>query len=642
MSQEYLYKNNIGIMLSEEVVNNVLSGKQKIIINSSQYKNILDRPIYLLSDNKCYGVILLNNSDKISVSKFNELSEKHCLTEEQRKKWWPDKQVLFSYNISKIIDKFNEPIGIENCSNVFGNFVVKDFNLINNNELSEKELNEYFNILENTDISEIKVNSSELSESIKEMNFQYYEFENIYYAVEHMFDKGSSFIVEQDYDGLPCTLIKRSEQCALYAYNKRDITLLFPELISQYKKLSNNDFALDCRIVVPDKSKIELKELIEKETKYEEQDVKLYIVDCLFYNLDVRNLDYRDRKQILQSLSYSKNIYETPYLFVDNSSDVLSGYEIMNMVNSNVIIKSNNNNDVYKINEMSESSITNHDFFSKQSGPMMYYLGFISCDGYVDMKTNRVEIHISKDDSEIIRNLQKLLGDNRKITNGFLKFKSQEMVKDLSKYDMDKLKPQRKTFNKIPEQYKWDFIRGCFDADGTISESKLQFDSGNRPMVKWMYEQLKKIGGEDVKYFDYDSTSKCTVNTEAVKRVHSKIYSGSGPSLQRKKAALQDKSQSEGFLNSKELEGETVTTSVEPVLGKKIIKKPIKTCNTEMAQKDEVIDSYKIDESSYLYFLKKGKEFIVKTEIDNEIIEFYRFEDEDKAELIFNKIKGEK
>ena len=172
-----------------------------------------------------------------------------------------------------------------------------------------------------------------------------------------------------------------------------------------------------------------------------------------------------------------------------------------------------------------------------------------------------------------------------------------------------------------------------------MSKEKIQFDSGNREMVKWMYNQLKKVGGEHVKYYEYESTSKCTVYKKAIKRVHSKIYSGSGPSLQRKKNYLQDKSQIDDK-DSKILEGETTTSStgIASIQGKTFIKKnPIKT-QAIMQGSEDVIDSRKKD-SLLVYLLKKNNKFFVKTEKDGVILEFYVFDNEEDALQMFNKIK---
>jgi len=572
---QYLSKINQGIVLSEEVIENILNKKQMLIVNSSLYRGIINKPIYVINNNKCYGIVNLKCSDKITIEEFGKMKDKHCLTDEHRKKWWPNKKILFTYSVDKVLSKFDKPRCIESSSKA-GDFVVKDFTF-SEGELSEKNLQDCYNIIENIDniesssttISVNQLSDSELKKVTMELGFQYYNFENIYEAVEHMFVSGSEFVVEQDHEGVECTLIKRADTCSLYSYKKRDMSSFFPDIINQAKRMSDRDFALDCRISIENKTVKEVKKMIDDEVVYENDDVKLNVVDCLFYDLDVRNLEYRERKQLLKSMTYTESIYETPYLFVDNSADAMQSFNVMRMVNDNVVIKNNDEHKAYKISTMSESAITNHDFFAKQSGPMMYYLGFLCSDGHVDTKTNRVEIHISKDDSEIIKSFQKLLGDKRNITNGFLKFKSKKMVEDLAKYDMSKLKPQRRTQEKIPSQYKWDFIRGAFDADGTISKEKLQFDSGNRTMVKWMYNQLKTIGGEHVKYYEYDSTSKCTVYEKAVKRVHSKIYSGSGPSLQRKKSYLQDKSMSEGVTKENDGETTTLTSGVSSIQGKK-------------------------------------------------------------------------
>jgi hypothetical protein len=622
MITQNLSKTNVGIVLSNNVIDNVFKKKNTSIINSYKYTNLSNLPIYVTDNNYAYGIIELSNPEKISLEEFVLKKDKHNLTTEQVKKWWPNKQVLFSYDIKNIFKTFMSPVKIKNNKGVIGNFILKDFDLDEEVILTQEEIDKCYNVLQ--DVSEDNKHVSiNIENSAK--SFTYHNFESIYDAVEHMFFNGSSFIVEQDYPGICCTLIKHGEKSTLYSDKKKDISSLFPKVMEKVKNISEKDYAIDCRLCIQHKNKDFLKEIIEKNEKYKEDDIKLYVVDCLYYNNDTVTSDYRDRKQILQTFLYNDKVYETPYLYVENLTDVVHGYNIMKMVNDNVVVVNNSENKKYTISEeLSESSITNHDFFSKESGPMMYYLGFISCDGHVDNSTNRVEIHIAKEDSEIIKNLQKLLGDTRDISNGFLKFKSVEMVKDLTKYDITKLKPQRRTFNKIPEKYKWDFIRGSFDADGTISKEKLQFDSGNREMVKWMYEQLKKVGGEDVKYYEYDSTSKCTVYEKAVSIVHSKIYSGSGPSLQRKKNYLHNKS---------EMSEETTTSDIGKVQGVKIKKKILKPA--------QLLQEHKKDNLCVQLKMSEDK-FYVESFINHELSEHYCFDDnKKKAEKVFEEIKNE-
>ena len=447
MKSEYLSKSNLGILLSNEVISSVFDKKQQLIINASMYKSIINRPIYVINDDKCYGVIELSTPSKITIDEFDSLEDKHNISKEQKNKWWPNKQILFSYKIINVVSKFDKPKLIKQGYKTSYNFVVNSFEFKEGSLFSKNELSECYRLLESIkkeDAQIIKIPKCEA-----ELNYSFVTFENIYEAVEHMFVNGSSFIVEQEYSGVDCTLIKSNDNCYLYSYKKRDISSLFPQIIEQGKIMSGRDYALDCRISIKSKSNEEVKQLIDTDTIYNESDVQLHVIDCLVYDADVRDLEYRDRKQILQGMSYSKNIYETPFLYVEDCNETVHGYNIMNMSDNNVIIKSNNKTNAYIINqELSESSIGNHSFFATQSGPMMYYVGFLSCDGYVDNKTNRIEIHISKEDGEIIRNFQKLIKDNRKITNGFLKFKSVEMVKDLAKYGMDVLKPKRRTFDR--------------------------------------------------------------------------------------------------------------------------------------------------------------------------------------------------
>ena len=87
----------------------IYSGEQTLILLSKLYKNKIGKLLYLLEGNSlCYGIIKLNLPYKIRQDEFNELSEKHKVLAEERKKWWPTKEVLYAYKFD-IIKLFDEP-----------------------------------------------------------------------------------------------------------------------------------------------------------------------------------------------------------------------------------------------------------------------------------------------------------------------------------------------------------------------------------------------------------------------------------------------------------------------------------------------------------------------------------------------------
>lgn len=86
----------------------IYNNEKKLIVKSRNYKNMLNRPLYLLDNEFCYGIIKLTNVKKIDLKGFEELREKHKITEEERKEWWDDKKEFYAYEF-EWVEHFPEP-----------------------------------------------------------------------------------------------------------------------------------------------------------------------------------------------------------------------------------------------------------------------------------------------------------------------------------------------------------------------------------------------------------------------------------------------------------------------------------------------------------------------------------------------------
>lgn len=100
--------NQWGLYLTPPHGELIWEGKKNIIIKSIRLSSHLDEPLYLLSGKYCYGIIKLGKPRQINLGEFKELSSKHCITDAERKKWWPNKEILYLYPIS-IIRRWNPP-----------------------------------------------------------------------------------------------------------------------------------------------------------------------------------------------------------------------------------------------------------------------------------------------------------------------------------------------------------------------------------------------------------------------------------------------------------------------------------------------------------------------------------------------------
>lgn len=86
----------------------IWEGKKKLIIKSVNFEKMTMKPLYLVSDNKVYGIIKLRKAEKIKLEEFDDLKKKHLISEKEREKWWEDKETLFSYKFN-ILEKFKVP-----------------------------------------------------------------------------------------------------------------------------------------------------------------------------------------------------------------------------------------------------------------------------------------------------------------------------------------------------------------------------------------------------------------------------------------------------------------------------------------------------------------------------------------------------
>lgn len=121
----------------------------------------------------------------------------------------------------------------------------------------------------------------------------------------------------------------------------------------------------------------------------------------------------------------------------------------------------------------------NDNYFKHQNSEMAYILGFIAADGSVSKKENGIFINLHQKDSEILERIKNATNSTRPISYYTKKSTGQELCKfsvwsyewkqDLSKYGI----VPAKTFILEPplfldSKYYKDYIRGYFDADGSV------------------------------------------------------------------------------------------------------------------------------------------------------------------------------
>ncbi len=151
-----------------------------------------------------------------------------------------------------------------------------------------------------------------------------------------------------------------------------------------------------------------------------------------------------------------------------------------------------------------------YDFFRKWSPEMAYLLGYITADGCVIKRRDRINsyvLNITSKDKKHLFKIRNVLNSNHPISQ---KYNSQGLAysqiqicnKDICKDLMVLGIFPRKTYYldpiKVPQKYFRDFVRGFFDGDGTVyiyrvndvPQIKVGFVSTSYRFIKELNRQL--------------------------------------------------------------------------------------------------------------------------------------------------------
>ncbi len=109
--EELAEKKLPGLYLVSPHGNLIYEGDKKQIIKSKtgmkMLRSYVGKEMYLLSDNKVWGIIKLREPREIDVNEFLHLRYAHQVSDEERKEWWPDEKKLFAYEF-EIIEMFKD------------------------------------------------------------------------------------------------------------------------------------------------------------------------------------------------------------------------------------------------------------------------------------------------------------------------------------------------------------------------------------------------------------------------------------------------------------------------------------------------------------------------------------------------------
>lgn len=95
-----------GIYLTPPHGRLIAEGKKTLIVKSIKFTKYTGTPIIVVSGKKAYGEIVLKPPIEINLDEFDDLRDKHRITEDERNRWWASKQKLYAYDftVQKIYD----------------------------------------------------------------------------------------------------------------------------------------------------------------------------------------------------------------------------------------------------------------------------------------------------------------------------------------------------------------------------------------------------------------------------------------------------------------------------------------------------------------------------------------------------------
>lgn len=86
----------------------IWNGKKKLIVKARKFSKQIHRPLVLCGPSFLWGILSLEAPHDISLVDFVRLKKNHQISEEERLKWWPGKQILYAYQFG--FKKFDKPI----------------------------------------------------------------------------------------------------------------------------------------------------------------------------------------------------------------------------------------------------------------------------------------------------------------------------------------------------------------------------------------------------------------------------------------------------------------------------------------------------------------------------------------------------
>ncbi len=147
---------------------------------------------------------------------------------------------------------------------------------------------------------------------------------------------------------------------------------------------------------------------------------------------------------------------------------------------------------------------------TKWTSGLAYAIGLLATDGY--LSKDGLLVDLTSKDKEQLMNFSKCVGFNFKIgekingkgnKNLRIQFKNRIFYDFLLSIGLSPKKSLTISKVKVPDKYFFDFLRGCFDGDGSFYSYwdkrwcssymfYLEFTSGSIEYINWLREELRK------------------------------------------------------------------------------------------------------------------------------------------------------
>jgi len=135
--------------------------------------------------------------------------------------------------------------------------------------------------------------------------------------------------VEKKYNGFRAMIHRKGDTVKIFSDQNKDITFPFPTIVEQAKKLTPKDFILDCELVPYVNGKPMGRDYtaryigaVKSKREIDDSNVRFFAFDILYLDKPLISLQWYERKKILDTLSWTKNIKEAKSYVVNNRFDL--------------------------------------------------------------------------------------------------------------------------------------------------------------------------------------------------------------------------------------------------------------------------------------------------------------------------------